>query len=159
MGIELDATASIGVAIGSKLDDIHKALNKEEPRPLFIPRSGSNAASGGGPGVIVIGRPPAGRLWNILTVTLTGVDDHTVLANAVGVLYVDADPQNLSLSTARITGMVVPDWRSITKGTIWAHSTGEVCLNVTGNAGGSLVNATVSVAEWKESEVSRIYLR
>lgn len=156
MGIELGA--SVELAIG-KLDDISTALNKEEPRPLFIPRSGSNAAAGGGPGVITIGRPPAGRVWNILSVTTTGVDDHTTLANAVAVLYVDADAANLSLSTARITGMVVPDWRAITSRTLWAHSSGDVCLNVTGNAASSLVNVTISVAEWREQEVSRIYLK
>jgi hypothetical protein len=152
MGIELEASASIGVAIGDKLDGIKELLGKSEPKPLIF----SVPASGVGGGAIRVGRPPAGKLWNILTVSCLGTDDHTAEANVFVSLYVDSDPFNLGLGQCLIPGLAVPSFTSISKGTTWAHGGGEVVANVVGSGVGAStsVNVTLGVAEWTVKDVS-----
>jgi hypothetical protein len=157
MGLELEASASIGVAIGDKLDTISDLLGRSEPKPLVF----AVPASGVGGGAIRIGRPPAGKLWNILTVTVTGADDHTVTANVFASLYVDSDPLNLGLGQCLIPGLAVPSFTSISKGTSWAHGGGEVVANVVGSgvSASTAVNITLGVAEWHVKDVSQMSTR
>jgi hypothetical protein len=157
MPVELEASASIGIAIGSKLDDIHSLLSKPEPKPTFLPVPASIT----GPGALRIGRPPAGKMWNILTVTTTGADDHTAVANAFVSIYVDSDPLNLGLGQCLIPGIAVPFFDSASKGTLWAHSSGDVVANVAGSgvAATTQINVTLTVAEWSVKDVARMDTR
>lgn len=152
MGLDIEASASIGISLGEKLDDISSLLKKTEPKPLFFPILGSSV----GGGIMRLGRPPAGKLWNLLTVSITGVDDHTVAANVFVSLYVDSDPFNLGLGQCLIPAMAVPSFDSISKGTSWAHGGGEVVANVVGSGVGATtaVNVTLGVAEWHVKDVS-----
>lgn len=152
MGIELEASFDIGVAIGDKLDGIQSALKKEPPRPIFL----SFPRGGVGPGVVRIGHPPTGRIWNILSVTLTGNDDHTAVTGTAG-LYVDSDADTLSVAQCVIPNMSIPSALFISRGTLWAHSTGDVAVNFLGMGATIGVVAKITVAEWREADISQVY--
>lgn len=151
MGIELEA--SFGIAIGDKLDELKGVLEKGHAKPLFIPF----IAGFTGSGAVRVGSPPTGKIWNLLTVTMLGADDHTSVTGTAAV-YVDCDYNNLSTSMCRIPNLVIPSFTSISKGTLWAHSQGDVAVNFAGVAGGQEVVAVVTLAEYKETEVSERFL-
>jgi hypothetical protein len=160
MGLELEASASIGVAIGDKLDKLHGLLSKEDPKPRIFQVPGSVTYQTSSP-LIVMGRPPHGCLWNILTVTVTGADDHTAIASAYASLYVDSDSSNLGLGQCVMPGMAIPSFQAISKGTLWAHSSGNIVINLdgTGMTAGTNVQCLLTVAEWHVSEVTRVNTR
>lgn len=146
IGTELDIAT--GDELSSGLGSIRDILDRRAPKPLFLSFSGSISS----PGVINLGRPPSGRIWNILSYTLVGSDDKTVVAATTAALYVDSDPSSLGLALCRIPGQIVPSFQVISDETLWAHSSGAVCINVVGN-GTSQVLATITVAEWREMDV------
>jgi hypothetical protein len=151
MGIELEGIGELSLSIG-KLADHTKKLN-EPARPFYFEIQGSTL----GNGATFLGRPPMGKIWNILTVTCTGDgDDHTTVAGNVGI-YTDADTSGLSVGRCKIPALIIPSFVSISKGTLWAHSTGDVSANVSGVSGTAEVIVTVTVAEWKQSEVSKAF--
>lgn len=152
MGVSLEASFDIGVAIGDKLDSIDKALSREHPRPIFLPFVKGRT----GPGVVSMGRPPTGRIWNILSLTLLGSDDHTTVAGTVG-FYVDTDPDQLSVIGCVIPNLAIPSVTFISSKTLWAHSTGEVVANFLGMPATQEVVARISVAEWREKDMSQVY--
>lgn len=154
MLMHLNLGAEVDIASGSELqnglDGLEQRLGKRPPKPIYL--SFTNARFGAGP--IVLGSPPVSRVWNILTVTLVGNDDATVVANAVGALYVDSTENNLTLGNCRVPGLVVPSYDTFSNGTLWAHSDGSVIVNVSGAvAATDQVVATISVAEWREGEM------
>lgn len=153
--VELKVGAQIDIATGdelnSGLDSIRGMLDKGHARPLFLPFTNSRL----GAGVIPIGRPPAGRLWNILSLTLVGNDDFTTLASTTAALYIDADPNSLSLGQCRIPAQAIPSFQTISDETMWAHSSGDVCVNVRGSLlATDQVVATITVAEWRQCDVT-----
>lgn len=153
----LQLGAELDIASGKEVEEgfagLAAKLGKVPPRPTYLSFSGSRF----GAGAFVIGSPPSGRIWNVLTVTLTGNDDTTVVANARVAVYVDSQEGNLSLANCRVPGLVVPSFLSISKGTLWAHSNGSVMANVSGAvAATDQVVATISVLEWRESDVEDV---
>lgn len=148
MGFELEAQASIGVAIGDKLDNISEVLKKAPPRPRHLDFKASNI----GPGVAILGRPPHGRVWNLLTLTLLGSDDHTTVTGT-GALYTDCDSGNLSLMQCKIPNLSIPFFGSIgSKGSLWAHASGDVVVNFQGMGANQQVFAVITVDEWHERD-------
>lgn len=148
LGAEVDIAS--GDELTSGLAGIEDKLGRKPPRPTWLSFTGSRL----GAGVIVVGSPPVGRIWNVLTLTLVGNDDATVVANAAAALYVDSTEGNLSLANCRVPALVVPAFQAFSKGTLWAHSDGSLIVNVSGAvAATDQVVATVSVAEWREGDV------
>ena len=158
MGIAVEADLSLGVALGAKLDGIHELLKKDDPKPVYLDVA---ASINGAPGTDVLGRPPAGKIWNILFVSTTGADDHTSLPNVSVAIYVDSDDVGLSLGLCRIPGLVVPQFLAISKGTLWAHSTGSILANFSGSGltAGVNVTCTMTVAEWDVHDQVKRYTR
>ncbi len=155
--VKLAVGAEVDLATGGELSDglngIKGMLEKSHARPLFMPFTASRL----GAGVLTVGRPPAGRIWNILSLTLVGNDDFTTLANTTAALYVDADPGALSLAQCRIPVQAIPSFQTISDETVWAHSSGDVCLNVRGAlAATDQVVATITVAEWRDCDVTDV---
>lgn len=151
LGAELDIAS--GKEVEEGFASLAAKLGKVPPRPTYL----SFSASRLGAGVIVLGSPPSGRIWNVVTVTLVGNDDTTVVANARVAVYVDSQEGNLSLANCRIPGLAVPAFTAISKGTLWAHSNGAVMANVSGAvATTDQVVATISVLEWRESDIEDI---
>lgn len=152
MGVELSASFDVGIAIGDKLEGIERALKKEPPRPIFL----SFAKSGIGPAPVSLGHPPAGRIWNILSVMLTGTDDHTAVTGT-GALYIDSDFASLSIAQCVIPNIAIPSSQFISKGTLWAHSSGDVVVNFLGMGTTIGVVAKITVAEWREQDIGQVY--
>lgn len=125
-----------------------------EPQPLRFPKVGSNSASNGGNTIIDLGAPPTGKIWNILTVTLCGSDDHTAVTGSAS-LYVDSEVNqgNLGLANLRMPALAIPSFTSISNRTMWAHGNGNVVVNVTGTSGNPIVNCILGIAEYWEVDV------
>lgn len=151
--MELDIGAAVELGFTTSLEKNKGLFRPVEVKPVFRPVSGSNAAQGGGSGVIRIGRPPTGRIWNILSVTTLGSDDHTSVTGTVGI-YTDADSANLNLASCLIPNLSIPFFQTVGRRTIWAHSTGDVCANLVGVTGTNQVIVTIGVAEFIESEIT-----
>jgi hypothetical protein len=149
MSLELDASFDFGLAFG-KLGESISDLKHEPPRPFYLSYKGS----GRGNVAFHVGTPPAGMIWNILTVTALGDgDDHTSVPGQLA-LYVDSDETSLSVSQCVIPGLVIPSFVSISRGTLWAHSAGQVVANVTGTTGNPEVIVSISVAAWHEKDIA-----
>lgn len=148
LGAELDIATGKEVEAG--FDAMAKALGKTPPRPTYL----SFTSARFGAGAIVVGAPPQGRIWNIVTFTLVGNDDVTTIVNAKAALYVDSEEGSLSLGNCRIPAQVVPSFQTVSKGTLWAHDNGSVVVNVSGAvAATDQIVATISVMEWRDSDV------
>jgi|SRR5215210_3959607 len=148
LGAEVDIAS--GDELASGLAGLEDKLGKRPPRPIYL----SFTASRLGPGVIVLGSPPVSRIWNILTYTLIGNDDATVIANAKAAMYVDSQEGNLTLGNCRVPNLAVPSFDTFSNGTLWAHSDGSVLVNISGAvAVTDQVVATISVAEWREGDI------
>lgn len=153
--VEFKLGAQVDIATGdelnSGLDSIRGMLDSGHARPLFLPFTTTRL----GAGIISLGRPPAGRLWNILSLTLLGNDDFTTLAATTASLYVDADPGALSLAQCRIPAQAIPSFQTISDEVMWAHSSGDVCVNVRGSLlATDQVVATITVAEWRDCDIT-----
>lgn len=150
MGVELEASINLGVAIGDKLDKLHTALTKPDPKPLYF-QVGAGRVGGGG---LPLGRPPAGKMWNLLSMTITGNDDHTTLANVLVALYIGGDPFNLNLMQCVVPAQAVPSFQTFSKGTIWVH-TETLVANISGSGtGNNNIQVNLNVAEWKVTDIS-----
>lgn len=148
IGAEIDIAS--GDELTNGLKDLEDKLGRRVARPTYLSFTQRRL----GAGVLVLGSPPAGRMWNIVTWTLAGNDDATVIANALAALYVDSQEDNLSLANCRIPGVVVPSFTTITKGTLWAHSEGSVVVNISGAVGATdQIVSTISVQEWRIEDV------
>jgi hypothetical protein len=148
LGAEIDIAS--GDELASGLAGIEDKLGRKPPRPTWLSFTGSRK----GAGPITIGSAPVGRIWNVLTLTLVGNDDTTVVANARAALYVDSTEDQLTLANCRVPGLIVPSFQTFSKGTLWAHSDGALVLNVSGAvAATDQVVVSVSVAEWREGDI------
>lgn len=155
MPFELEADLSIGVALGEKLDNMADVLKKGPPRPLLFPVKGSN--NGIITGAFRIGSPPTGKIWNILSLMITGVDDHTAVTGTFG-LYVDSDNGNLSIAECIVPNITAPYFTTFSKGTLWAHAQGDVVVNQNGLSANQQVVVNMTVAEWFEKDVTARYV-
>lgn len=152
--VHLQLGAEVDIASGSELQDglagLEDKLGKKPPRPTWLSFTGARF----GPGAITLGSAPVGRIWNVLTLTLVGNDDTTVIANARAAMYVDSTENQLTLGNCRVPGLIVPSFQTFSKGTLWAHSDGAIVVNVSGNVAlTDQVVANISVAEWREGDI------
>lgn len=150
MGIDIEASASIGIAIGDKLDTIAGLLKKDEPRPHAFPQLIQSRV---GNGVIDLGRCPSGRLWNILTVTALGSDDHTSVANTFAGIYINSDTSNLGLAECRIPALTVPTFITVAHKSLWVDPMENIAANITTASGSQSVTIIVTVAEWSVHDI------
>lgn len=154
MLVHLNLGAEVDVASGDELREglagLESKLGKTPPRPTYLSFSGAKFGASN----IIVGSPPVGRIWNILSLTLVGNDDTTTIANARCAMYVDSQEQSLALNNCRVPGLTVPSYVTFSKGTLWAHADGSVIVNVTGAvAATDQVVATITVAEWREGDI------
>lgn len=158
--MELEIDAGVKFAVGemnSGLDTLADRLKPREvkfdPRPVF--GSGSSATSAATPFVIDLGEPPPGRVWEIVGITLWGVDDATTTAGKVA-LYTGQLPQPAqppALTGLRIPALVVPFWDDIGGRRMWCQPGERMFVNVSGVTNNAPVNVRVDCAEWRQTEV------
>jgi hypothetical protein len=160
--INLGLNAEVDIATRDEQKaDFDSLLKKRGAKPLLLTLVQSNAtfATGGGNGVLSFGHPPSGKLWNILSVTLCGADDTTAVVGKAA-LYVDSESSTLGLANLRMPNLVIPSWQTITRQTMWAHSTGDICINLTGlSTNITAVTVIVGIAEYHEGDIGAVTTR
>jgi len=145
MGLELEASASIGVAIGDKLDSLHNLLAKEDPRPSYI--FPSRAATGTAV-VLDFGRPPVGKIWNILAVVTFAGDDHTAVTGGNLAWYGAGDTVDPpGLMGLRDTNIAIPTGKTYTKEVMWVYPTENLIASMIAT-GSTQLGANFVIAEW-----------
>ncbi len=137
------------------LDGIRGALSRKPLKPFF--NSGIAAGlipAANAPLMLDCGSPNTGRIWNVTGITLLGIDDNTVLANAKAALYF-GDTDTPSLSTCKVPGMTIPTFQTFSDKVLWCHSNANAVVVVTGTAtAGSQVIAMVHYTDWPEEAIS-----
>lgn len=144
MGIELEADFHLGVALGEKLDAIHSVLNKRDPKPNYLRLS----RSGTGTSVVLdFGKPPANRIWNVLSIVSYGTDDHTSVTGGNMAWYVGDNANPPSLISMVDTGLAIPAGRTYSRDIMWCYPN-ENLIAVLTATGSQQLGANVIVAEW-----------
>lgn len=155
-GLELD------LASGAELQDglsglESRLMGAQTPRPLFYTFPGQ-ASGTGGLATISIGAPPAGRIWNILSVTIVGNDDHSTIASPAGFMAMYfGDPFNPSLGALAAVKLPLPGTTFFSAQALWCPSGQQVFLvsDKALNAPDQMV-AVVSLAEWRSGDIEQL---
>jgi len=160
--VELEIDAGVKFAtnadLAAGLDGVVEKLKPRDVRfsPVPVFGSGSSANSASTPFVIDLGEPPSGRVWEIVSITICGADDNTVVSGKVGLytgkLPAPGEQPNL-LSGLRIPLMTIPFWDDIGGRRLWCQPGERMFVNVSGVANGTLVNVRVDTAEWRQAEI------
>lgn len=159
MLIKLQAGAEVDLATGEELQNVSSnilgALDRSDPRPIYLSRSNTIIGAGVS-GVIDLGRPPVGSIWQLRYITLFGNDDHTVVAGISAALYC-GDPVATSLAQLKLTGLAFPSATFIPDTCIWCHPTDNVFVATSAAVtAGQQLGATIGVEEWLQRDVSRL---
>jgi hypothetical protein len=162
MLIKVGANLEADIATRDELKgDVGDLLKKGSPKPRIFPLVGSNIGEFGQNTLIEMGRPPTGLIWNILTYAIFGGDDHTAVTGTAA-LYVDSEPNaaGMPLANLKIPNIAIPGHEFISRQTLWAHSGGSVVFNLAGLSSGTVaVNATMSIAEYHEGDITSLSTR
>lgn len=110
--IQLAAGAELDIATGAELRDQAKRLasliDRGPARPNYLPMAATVIGTGG-IATIVWGAPPAGRVWNVVSVTLVGPNDHGTITSPAGfVAMYFGDPFNPSLANVQHVKIALP---------------------------------------------------
>lgn len=149
MGLELEADIHLGVALGEKLDAIHSVLNRQEPKPNFLPLARGGVVPASGSIALDFGKAPSNKIWNVLSLAAYGSDDHTTVAASNVALYRD---ESVSLPSLMYTGFTLPGTVTFSKGVIWVFPGDNLMANVVA-AGGTQVGANILLAEWNIKDI------
>lgn len=158
MEVKLAMGAAVDIASGKELTDGLDSLGErilggsQRPYPTLTYRPKADVMPTAGPLTLDLGKPPVGRMWNIMGVTTYGVDDATTTANAKVALYC-GDSANVTLFQLKIPALVVPSFLSITKGVLWCLDSESLFASVTGAAASAPIGINVHIAEWREVDV------
>lgn len=158
--IKLGVGAEVDIATGDELREstgsILGAIQADnEPRPIYMSRSNVDIGDGVN-GLIDLGAPPVGSLWQLRLITLFGNDDHTVVAGLTAALYC-GNPTNLSLSQLVLTGLPIPSSTFIPDTCVWCHPQANVVIATSAAvSAGQQVGATIVIEEWRQRDVSRL---
>lgn len=157
MQVRLSLGSEVDIVSGKELHEGlstlgERLLGKEPIRPTFSFRPGADVMPATGALTLDLGRPPIGRMWNLLGVTTFGVDDATTTASAKVAVYC-GDVQNATLVQLKIPALVVPTFQSVTKGVLWCMDSETLFARVTGAASTSPIGVIVHIAEWREYDI------
>lgn len=157
----LDLGASIDVVTGKEfgdgIDNLKKDLfGRKKPKPIYSARAGSVIMPAANPTetYIDLGRPPVGRVWNVLGITTAGNDSFTTVASANVSIYC-GDSDSPSLVGLKVTGLAVPETYTVGEKVFWCHSTEHLVAGVSGAvAADSQVLVIAHIAEWVECDIT-----
>lgn len=143
----------IDVASGKELDDHADKLlegirGSGASKPLYQTRFAAavTPAAGSSTQLLKFGRPSTGKLWNLVYLTLFGVDDRTVLAGAVAASYV-GNPDAPTLHGLIDPGKAIPSASNYGPEEIWVHDSEELFVIVYGAANGVSMGGVARVLE------------
>lgn len=155
LGAEIDIASKD--EIDGARDDILDVLNKREkpPRPNYFVQSAALPAPGAFSGIVEVGSPVTGRLWNILGYSISGETDAVTSSAGKVALYIGDRPTIgiPTLSQLRVAGLTVPASATFSQKTQWCPSAQSVFFNLSGLTGLIQFVANVFIAEYREDEI------
>ena len=151
-GAELDLASGDELA-GAKGDILSSLAGKSPPVPLYL----QFVSSGVGAGAVAqlnLGSPPAGRVWNILSITVVGGDDHTAFLTATQfAVYIGP----VSLSNLANVKNPAPGTTNLPTNAVWCHANENVYIQTDRSlAVTEAITAILYVAEWRVGDVTQI---
>lgn len=150
--MEFDIEAGVKLVTDSvnDLKDELKKLNLQSYIPIPRKLAGSGVADANGFVRIKLGKPNQGRMWNVTTVTVSGSDDHTAIANSLISIYVGDD--NNSLSDLLTPGILsVPNAFTWNKDQVFATPNDTLWVIVNSAAQGDIVHASAQILDYNRS--------
>lgn len=102
--------AELDLATKDELREMGASLLKgaRAPKPLYKDYAASVQGNGSIP-TIILGGPPTGRVWKILSITVMGNNDHSTITSPLGFLAMYfGDPANPSLAQCKKVKIALP---------------------------------------------------
>lgn len=163
-GTGLVIGAELMIDLGKKVDRISDNINRF--KPVYKPVGTSFVVPAVAPASVILDIPitPArGRVWNVLkvifgSVTATGPDIHTVLANVVADVYSGDSPDlgGGAVVNAIIGGAAIASVTNITKHVDWCASGEHLFAIVYGAAANAQLIMAARVAEYPVEAVEAL---
>lgn len=126
----------VDIASGAEVRDgtdrlVDAITGTAEKKPIYQTRFAAAVTPGAGATTTILrlGRPPTGRVWNLVYLTLTGADDRTAVAGALAASYV-GNPDAPSLHGLIDPGRAVPTSQNYGPEEIWIHDGEELFVIV-----------------------------
>lgn len=107
-------------------------------------------------GIVEVGSPPTGRIWNVLGYTITGQDDATQAAAGTAALYIGNRPSHggaTMVSECRQPRISVPSGQAFPQQSVWCLSSQYVFFNLVALTVITQVVCMVHVAEYREEDI------
>jgi hypothetical protein len=148
--LELDLGGRLELAFGKQTD---RMLDKLVPhKPILNRASGAVTFAGAGEQYLDLGSPNTGRVWELTSLTLYGVDDNTAVANVKVALYF-GDSFVPSLSSLVIPGLAVPSYTDVGTETLYCQSQENIVIGISGTGNGQ-VGANITYRDWPDAAIS-----
>lgn len=157
--MSVDIGAEFFLDLGDKVDHMHRKMGRNI-KPIRKPIG--NSATGTAPLQVIANteQVPPGRIYNILSVNLYGVDGHTVLASAIADIYRASSGVQLPDFSAQIaSGLTVPVVPALnySKEVIWMEQGENLIAIVYGFAGTQTVTMIAQIADYPvEAEETQV---
>ena len=100
-------------------------------KPIHKPTMGSTQTGGVAPASLILPcqtHPASGRVWNVLSVSIFGNDDHTAVAGAIAAIYGgelspsgSVTPTPGPMSDLILTGATIPNITFVPDKAVWLH--------------------------------------
>ncbi len=158
---KLELGAEIDVATGDELsgarDDILSSLKDgRPPRPTYTSRAASLTGTGAIPAHLDLGSPPAGRIWNVRAVTVSGADPFTAPASTPKWAMYFGRSGAVGPAQLKLVGGAVPGTQFPSGQALWCHSNENLIIVVSGIiATTENISATAEVAEWRTRDITQ----
>lgn len=158
--IKLGFGAEVDIASGDELAaataDIKGMLSTPDAKPLFLQKAASVAGTGAGITTAVLGTPPAGRIWNVRSVTVVANDDHsqpTGAARFIAMYF--GDPFNATLGALQLVKIAIPSTNFIGQEALWCPAGFQVfCQTDAALATTDQLTVVATVSEWRSADIA-----
>lgn len=149
-GAEIDICSSDELSKGLKDtgDSIVRSLRPREKTIMRKSAINAGVMPAAGPLTLSLLVVPSDVQVSVSVVTVTGVDDHTVLALGIPVVYFGGSSALPSRGDVVAIGTAVPFVQTWGEKTLWGHDGDELFVIVYGAAAGSQVVVTAKYHEW-----------
>lgn len=138
-------------------DDILDFMKRDKVvRPSYLVQSGAITAVGSPfSGILEIGSPPTGRLWNVLGFCLCGESDTAVSSAGSVALFIGDRPTTgiPTMSQLRQAMMTVPATSTFGQKAQWCGSSQTIFFKVNALVGPAQIIGNVWVAEYRDDEI------
>lgn len=148
--LELDLGGKLELAIGKQTDAL--ATKLAPCRPIINRSVAATQYPGGAEVFLDLGSPNTGRIWEVTSVTVYGIDDNTALANVKCAMYF-GDTFVPSLSSLVVPNLVVPSFTGLNTETLYCEATNNVVFGIVGTGAGQ-VGISITYKDWPEAAIA-----